>query len=131
MLTFLREQSKWLMILFFTLLFFSFALFFNISALDVLRPTKAGKIDGKNYTYEDFKVAVQGMSLWFQIESGGQTPDNETYRNQIMKMTWIHLALLAEAQNAGVRVSDQEGVDFIKKLPFFQKEGKYQADYYQ
>ena len=89
MLTFLREQSKWLMILFFTLLFFSFALFFNISALDVLRPTKAGKIDGKNYTYEDFKVAVQGMSLWFQIESGGQTPDNETYRNQIMKMTCL------------------------------------------
>lgn len=131
MLTFLREQSKWMMILFFTLLFFSFALFFNISALDVLRPTQAGKIDGKKYNYEDFKTAFLGTSLWYQIESGGQSPDNENSRSQLMRMTWIHLALLAEAQNAGVQVSDQEVIDFIKKLPFFQKEGKYQAEYYQ
>ncbi len=132
MLTFLREQSKWMMILFFTLLFFSFALFFNISALDVMSPNnKAGKIDGKNYLFDDFKVAFQGMSLWYQIESGGQAPDNENTRNQIMRMTWIHLSLLAEAQKAGVRVSDQEVIDYIKKLPFFQKEGKYQAEYYQ
>ena len=131
MLTFLREQSKWMMILFFTLLFFSFALFFNISALDVMSDAKAGKIDGKKYSYEDFKVAFQGISLWFQIESGGQSPDNENSRNQLMRMTWLHLALLAEANKAGVRVSDQEVIDFIKKLPFFHKEGKYQAEYYQ
>lgn len=130
MLTLLREQSKWLMIFFFTLLFFSFALFFNISAIDVIKSPSLGKIDGKKIKPDDFKVAVQEMSVWFQLQSG-QSPDNENMRNQIMRMTWVHLAMVAEADKAGIRVSDTEVIDFIKKLPFFQKEGKYQPDYYQ
>lgn len=130
MLTLIREQSKWLMILFFTVLFFSFALFFNVSAVDLMKSTGLGKIDGKKITPDDLKTAVQSLSVWYQIQSG-QSADNEAVRNQIMKMTWVHLALLAEAEKAGIRVSDSEVIDFIKKLPFFQKDGKYQADYYQ
>ncbi len=131
MLTFLRSQSKYFMAVLLGLVFFSFALLFNVNSLEQFQIRGAGKIDGKGISFETLNFEQQNTHLMMQLSQGGRLPNSEQVRQVVNKMTWQRLLLVAEADRLGVVVTDQEVADFMMKLPIFQKDGKYHPESYQ
>ena len=80
------------------------------------RHDSIGVIDGKKISYQEFSDLVK-RAAENQKKQTGQEPDDETYR-QIRDQVWNSLVASTlvekETQRAGITVSDQELVDWVK-----------------
>ncbi len=107
----------------------SFAIFGTAYRLDN-QLNSAGSLYGKSVAYRDFQKAYldardQSILIYGdQFFKNGQNLDLET-------QTWDRLILMQEVKKQNIKVSDQEVVDFIAQVPFFQRQGQFDASIYQ
>ena len=131
MLNVLRHKGVAKKVLWFTtgIIVLSFGFFGVANRLDH-SVNSAGKIYGKSVSIRDFEKAYydtrdQAIMLYGdQFFKYGSRLDLES-------QTWDRLVLLREAKKRGIKVSDQEIVDFIATVPFFQTNGKFDQYKYE
>ncbi len=90
----------------------------------------AGKMYGKSVSIRDFEKAYydtrdQAIMLY------GDQFFKYGARLDLENQTWDHLILLREAKKRGIKTSDQEVINFIAAVPFFQTNGKFDQFQYQ
>jgi peptidyl-prolyl cis-trans isomerase D len=92
-------------------------------------PKYAGKIFGKKVSlrqYEASLLAFRNQALLVY----GEDFDKLAKFLDLDKEAWERLILLYQAKKERVKVTDKEVIDFIEKLPLFQKEGRFNQERY-
>lgn len=119
-----RAQSPVLLAILFVLISLSFVVFYNIPQLSELRSGHLGKIDDRDLSVEQFRIAQQSAVLSYLLRTGQDLSSGS--RSEVLnQLAWQRLLLLAEARRLQINVTDEQIVTFIRDLPFLQKEGKY------
>lgn len=85
---------------------------------------RAGKINGRTITISDFQRAYYDTRD-AAIMMYGDKFFKYGHRLNLEAQTWDRLILLDEAKRRGIKVSDQDVVNTIAAIPFFQSEGKF------
>lgn len=127
----IRKYAKRLLIIVAIFIIPAFILWGAGSALRGRRSSQyAGKIFGKRISLEEYSKswqAVRNQALMLY----GQNLDKVARFLDLEQQAWERLMLLKEARRRDITVSDKEIIQTIKKLPFFQKEGKFNKDTYK
>ncbi len=92
-------------------------------------PKYAGKIFGKKISlrqYEASLLAFRNQALLVY----GEDFDKVAKFLDLDKEAWERLILLYQAKKERVKVTDEEVINFIEKLPLFQKEGRFNRERY-
>lgn len=90
----------------------------------------AGRIFGHNVSLNDYQKAYYDTRD-AAILMYGDNFFKYGNRLNLEAQTWDRLILLYEAKKRGIKTSDQEVVNFIASMPFFQSEGKFDPYKYQ
>ncbi|MDP3142791.1 MAG: SurA N-terminal domain-containing protein [Candidatus Omnitrophota bacterium] len=89
----------------------------------------AGKILGRKVSFDEFQESLRAVQAQALLQFG-----EDFYKIQrFLKLeleAWDRLILLQETKKRKIKISDQEVVDEIGKLPFFQKNGKFDEKTY-
>ncbi|MBF0489766.1 MAG: peptidylprolyl isomerase [Candidatus Omnitrophica bacterium] len=107
----------------------SFAVFGTAWRLDK-SVNSAGKIFGHTVSLMDWQKAYYDTRD-SAILMYGDNFFKYGNRLNLEAQTWDRLVLLEEAKKRNVQVSDQEIVDFIATMPFFQTQGKFDQYKYE
>lgn len=127
MINFFRNQSQIFLGILLALIGASFIFYTKFSSMDYLRNTSIAKIEGHSLSPDEFRTAEQAVTIMYTLRTGQRFPaENEILVRQI----WNRLLLLSGADDLKIQVSDDEVSDFIQKLPFLQKDGKFQIGLY-
>ena len=131
MLNVLRHKGVAKKVLWFTtvIIVLSFGFFGVASRYDHSNNT-AGKIYGKNVSLRDFEKAyydTRDEAIMMYGDQFFKYGDRLNLEDQ----TWDRLLLQREVKKRGIKTSDQEVVDFIATMPFFQTQGKFDQFKYQ
>lgn len=93
-------------------------------------PKYAGKIFGKKISFRQYEASFQAArneALMIYGEDFNKAVD----LLNLEKEAWERLILLLQAKKEKIRVSDEELINFIQRLPFFQKEGCFNQEKYK
>jgi peptidyl-prolyl cis-trans isomerase D len=90
----------------------------------------AGKIYGRAVTAREFQETLQATKNQAIMQFGDKFTEVQKYID-FNAQAWERLAALTETKRRGIRVSDKEIEDFIAKLPYFHKEGRFDDRTYQ
>ncbi|MDD5354118.1 MAG: SurA N-terminal domain-containing protein, partial [bacterium] len=90
------------------------------------------KVNGKKIRYESFNATfLQRMNNYRNMYN---IDINEEMANNLKKMVLNEMIgkilLLQEANKMKLRVSDKELSDYVQKLPYFQKDGRFDKQQY-
>ncbi len=87
-------------------------------------PKYAGRIFGKKISFRQYETsfrACRNQALLIYGEDFNQVVKSLDLEEQ----AWERLILLHQAKTERTKVSDREVVDFIREMPLFQKEGRF------
>ncbi len=131
MLSVLRHKGVAKKVLWFTtiIIVLSFGFFGIANRLDH-SINSAGKMYGHNISPQDFQKAYYDTRD-AAILMYGDNFFKYGNRLNLESQTWDRLILLKEAKQRNIKASDQEVVDLIATMPFFQSEGKFDQFKYQ
>lgn len=87
-------------------------------------PNCAGTIFGRNVSFEEYSNAWQAARNQAMMMYGSKMDEIADALN-LEQQAWDRLILLHEAKKKGLRVSDQEVINTIQNLPFFQSKGQF------
>ncbi|MEI7997893.1 MAG: SurA N-terminal domain-containing protein [Candidatus Omnitrophota bacterium] len=90
----------------------------------------AGKMYGRAVSIHDFEKAYLDTRQ-AAIMLYGEQFFKYGSRLDLESQTWDRLILLKESRKRGIKISDQEVVDSIATIPFFQSTGKFDQSKYQ
>ncbi len=93
-------------------------------------PTHAGRIFGKNITFEKFQKSLLHARNQAILRYG----ENFSKISQLIDLdaeAWDRLILLTEARKRRIHISDQEVVDTIQDFPFFKSNEKFDPSMYE
>jgi peptidyl-prolyl cis-trans isomerase D len=101
-------------------------LFWGIGSVSRNRPkvTYSGKIFGKTVPYSEYKDALEATKNQAIMQFGDKFSEVQKQLN-LEAQAWERLILLYEAKKRRIKVGDKEVVDFIRRYPFFQYNGKF------
>ena len=85
---------------------------------------KAGTIFGKSVSYDDLREVMTSTQVFYQALYGFMP------REMGAQDAFILLAQLRAATERGIVVSDKEIATYIKSIPAFQKDGKFDRELY-
>lgn len=95
----------------------------------------AAVVNGDTISLTDFNREYQQRMEYFQSMMKGKMDPKILkkmgFERQVLNELVRRQLLLQQAEKLGLRVSDQELKDKIQDLPYFKKEGKFDASYYQ
>jgi peptidyl-prolyl cis-trans isomerase D len=128
MIKLIRSQSPILMVILLILISLSFVVFYNIPQLEGLRGSQVGTIAGRSLTLEEFKLVQQATWVSALLTSGEDFSNAQG--DLLNRYTWQRALMLDDAQRLQLAVSDEALVAFIRKLPFLQKEGRFEPTLY-
>lgn len=139
MLKTLRKQQKLLLTIFVSLIsvVFVFWGFYGgssrLSRFGVKR-TDMASVNGDGITIQEFQQEYQNTMNFYQNMLKDKFTPEMAERFNLKQMVINQLIdqklVIQGAQSLGVKVTDQEVSDSIIQTPFFQKEGKFDKDYY-
>jgi peptidyl-prolyl cis-trans isomerase D len=92
-------------------------------------PKYAGKIFGKKVSFGQFEAALSASRNRALLIYGDQFNKVAEYLD-LENQAWEQLILLDRARKERIKVSNQEVIDIIKTLTFFQEEGKFSQERY-
>lgn len=90
----------------------------------------AGKILGRKVSFDEFQESLRAVQTQALIQFG----ENFYKIQRFLKLeleAWDRLILLQEAKKRKIKISDQEVIDEIGKLPFFQRNGRFDEKTYE
>lgn len=126
MITFLSHKLRSLMIVLLAIVGISFIFFGNWTPSGA-HSNVVGKINGQSITNPTFAAAQTATSLIYTLQTGRVAEQSDALTRQ----TWSRLLILDAADRAGLGVSEEQAVKYIRSLPLFQnKEGKYDPAVY-
>jgi hypothetical protein len=85
---------------------------------------KAGTIFGKSVSYDDLREVMISTQVFYQALYGFMP------REMSAQDAFILLAQLRAAEERGIVVSDKDIATYIKSIPAFQKDGKFDRELY-
>ena len=92
-------------------------------------PKYAGEIFGKRISFRQYEASFQAARREALLIYGEDFNKVAKFLN-LEKEAWQRLILLYQAKKERIKVSDEEVINFIQKLPFFQKEGRFSQERY-
>jgi peptidyl-prolyl cis-trans isomerase D len=135
MMTFLRSQSKAVILLFLAIMGLGFLFYGNSGNLLTEGGGRVnndfGRIDGDDLNLAELSDAVRNERNAFTIFGQADKLRTPGASAQLARLAWRQLLLLHEADRLHITVSDRELVDFIRSLPMFQKNGVYDPATYE
>lgn len=137
MMKFLRSQSQLVLIVIVAVLGLSF--FFYGSTGNLLvggaggRPTANdfGRIDGQEISAAQLYDAIRDTRLSLMLRGRSQDLQQPGARAGIAEEAWRQLLFLHEADRLHIDISDRQLVEYIQRMPVFQKNGAYDPQQYQ
>lgn len=84
--------------------------------------TPAGKLNGKKVSREEFSRAYNHVYVWTIISSGRMITMTDELRDLLYKESWKRIAVLRQAQDQNILVTDDEVVQMIQSIPLFKGE---------
>ena len=91
--------------------------------------TFAGIMFGKKISLQEFQDAFSAEKTSAILQFGDKLSEFEGQFN-FEAAAWERLMLLQEAKKRKITVTDKEVVDFMQKLPLFQRNGKFDSKIY-
>ncbi len=88
----------------------------------------AGKIFGKDISWETYYANQQWVRLWYPDEFNQL--DSAITQPIVEQETWDRLILLEEAKRQGIKISEKELAAFIRTMPLFLEEGQFVSTRY-
>ncbi len=88
-----------------------------------------GRIFGRPVTALEFRDAFSAVTTNAIMKYGDKFPEVQEQLN-LDAQAWERLILLAEAKKRRIRASDQEVIQSIQSLPFFQYKGSFDNKIY-
>lgn len=137
MLDILRKNSRhWLVVGLMALVVVGLSAFFGYSSRDANSgQTWAAKIDGDTIKMGEYITRYRNVVEMYRRKIG---PDFDekllqqlNIKFQILSSMVMDRILFREAKNNGMDVSSLELRDSISQIPYFQKDGKFNMDYYK
>ena len=92
-------------------------------------PKYAGHVFGKKISFQEYRTALlacRNRALLIYGEEFNKVVDFLDLERE----AWEWLVLLYQAKKEKIKVSDKQVIDFIKTIPFFQKEGSFNKERY-
>jgi len=86
--------------------------------------TYAGRIFGRKISLLEYKDAMDAEKTAAIMQFGDKFSEVEQHLN-LESQAWERLLLLYEAKRRKITVSDKEVVELLQRLPFFQRDGKF------
>ena len=88
--------------------------------------TSAGKLFGKKVSLNDFQKTYHNVRIQAVIRYGDKYKDVEPYLN-LETEAWDRLILLHEANKQKIKVTNNEIIAAIERLPFFQRNKQFDS----
>ena len=92
-------------------------------------PKYAGKIFGKKISFRQYDESLLACRNQALLLYGDKLNAVAQYLD-LEQEAWERLILLYQSKKERTKVSDKEVISFIQKLPFFQKQGRFDQDKY-
>ncbi len=136
MLKTLRKQQKLLLTIFVSLIsvVFVFWGFYGGSSRYSVRQSDMASVNGDGISIQEFQQEYQNTMNFYQNMLKDKFTPEMAERFNLKQMVINQLIdqklVIQGAKSLGLKVTDQEVSDSIVQTPFFQKEGKFDKDYY-
>lgn len=131
-----RNQKRWLMLIAMILIIPAF-IFIGINGYSRLNPdaNAIAKVDGQGIQPEEFDQAKRQFIENRRIQQGGTVDasefDTPEINHAILYNLTTNRALNAELQHNYMQVSEADVINYIKRIPAFQKDGKFEPQLYE
>ena len=94
-------------------------------------PNVAGRIFGKNISYDQFQEAMTAWKTHILLQYGEEAEKNLGSLFDPINGAWDRLILLHEVRRRGIRTTDKDVVEHIARLPFLQRNGRFDPQSYE
>lgn len=97
-------------------------------------PKFVGLVNGKKITFEDFANNIMSIRAQLLLNYYNQPQILENLLNNkafVGRIAWDRILMVNQARQNRIRVSDREVIDYIKSLPMFSRDGKFDEKFYQ
>ena len=94
-------------------------------------PDVAGRIFGKNISYDQFQEAMTAWKTHILLQYGEEAQKNLGSLFDPINGAWDRLILLHEVRRRGIRTTDKDVVEHIARLPFLQRNGRFDPQSYE
>ncbi len=89
-------------------------------------PGYAGRIFNRKVSFEEYEKVFRSTMDFLQRSYGTDVPEE-----LIHDMAWNRLILLEEVKHQNIKISDEEVIGKITELPIFQRNGRFDKDFYK
>ncbi|MBI3312420.1 MAG: SurA N-terminal domain-containing protein [Candidatus Omnitrophica bacterium] len=104
---------------------------FSATTLQRVQESAAGILFGRPVQAQEYRKALEAVTHAAVLRFGDRFRD-QVRPSEMEQQAWERLILLTEARRLGIRVSDQEVVEEVQKIPLFQtKEGQFDRAGYE
>lgn len=93
-------------------------------------PASAGILFGRKVTFDEFHHALDGWRTQLKLQYGEKAEEIASAFFNPAEAAWDRLTLLAEVRRRKIKVGDAEVVEMIAKMPFLQKNGRFDEEAY-
>ncbi|MFQ3669863.1 MAG: peptidylprolyl isomerase [Verrucomicrobiia bacterium] len=128
MITFLHQKFRILLIFVLAIVAISFVFFGNWTPAG---PASGplGKIDGEWISPPVFGSAFTATQLIFTLRTGIPPEDAGAFASRLERDTWIRMAVIAAARDAGLTATPQMIAQWLQELPLFAgPDGRYSPE---
>ncbi len=94
-------------------------------------PNYAGTIFGKKVGFDDFRAALYAWRVQLKLKYGDNAEKIAGSMFDPAEAAWDRLILLHEAGRRNIKVSDDQVLSALTKLPFLQKDGRFDKISYE
>jgi peptidyl-prolyl cis-trans isomerase D len=108
----------------------AFVLWGSASLMRSQKYSYAGKIFGRKVSFDEFQESLRATQTQALLQYGENFYKIQRFLN-LENEAWGRLILLQEARKRRIHVSDQEVVESISQMPFFQRDGRFDEKTYQ
>jgi peptidyl-prolyl cis-trans isomerase D len=102
----------------------AFVLWGSATLLRTQKYSYAGRIFGRNVSFLEYQKALRAVQNQAIMQFGEEYEKLQRFLN-LETEAWERLILIQEARKRGIRVANNEVVETISKMPFFQKDDKF------
>lgn len=94
------------------------------------QPKYAGRIFGKKISFRQYEASLLAYRNQYLLMFGKDFTRIARFLN-LEEQAWERLILLYQAKKEKIEVTDEEVINFIRKMPLFQKEGVFDQEKYR
>ena len=127
-----RRHMRWILAALLVVLIPGFVMLFSHTDSGDLGRRGAPKLRGKPVNPAEFEQVRATLLAQYLINSGGSLPKSGQFEENLLQDAMLRMICLRKAKEFGIRVTDEELVQFLRNQPFFRNEqGQFDPQRYQ